>query len=83
MSFVKKEFIRCDRCKATREVQPGTGDAGGLQWGAGTDGLEGWIETDRNHHLCPRCAGPYMDKKREMERELKRLAGIETIEVDI
>ena len=37
----------------------------------------------RDRDLCPNCTESHLAKKREMERELKRLAGIETIEVDL
>ena len=83
MSFIVKKFLRCDRCGKAVETKRDIDKMGLPSLMEREQGLEGWIATDRDHHLCPECARPYLDKKDEMERELKRLAGIETIEVDL
>ena len=83
MSFLTKSFLRCNSCGKTVETcydVPGLG-LGGIA--ARNAGLDGWIQTGNNHHLCPSCAKPWLLKKEEMERELNRLAGVDTIEVDI
>lgn len=41
------------------------------------------MEVSRGHHLCPACAKVYADRKAEMDAELKRLAGIDSIEFDL
>lgn len=81
MSYIVKKFLRCDRCGKAVETKRDI-DRLGLPSSIELErDLEGWISTDRDHHLCPECARPYLAKRDEMERELKRLAGIETIEV--
>lgn len=83
MAYIRKAFLKCDRCGAVREVR-GTdvsySSLRDLDEGAFDDGRE---KVGADRHLCPSCAGPYLSKKREMEAELKRLSGIETVEVDI
>lgn len=41
------------------------------------------MRVDEAHCLCPDCARAYREKRAEMERELKALAGIRTIEIDL
>lgn len=82
MSYFTKRFLQCDRCGKVIETCHDVAKLG-LGMAARECGLDGWIETERNHHLCPDCARPYLAKKEEMGRELKRLAGIKSIEVDL
>lgn len=83
MAIIRKTFLRCDVCKKTVEAPEDIETLGIRPFDSEHASLDGWIETQPRHHLCPTCARPYLAKKDEMERELKRLAGIETIEVDI
>lgn len=43
----------------------------------------GWLALGGDRHLCPACAAEYLRKKWHMERELMRLAGAKTVEVEI
>ena len=81
MSIIKKTMLRCDRCGKVVEAPESVASLGLPPFPEG--GLAGWIQTDGDHHLCADCARPYLAKKSEMERELKHLAGIETIEIDL
>lgn len=81
--IIKRTLIRCDACKRTVEAPDDIETLGIRPHVPGFEHLDGWITTQGTHHLCPSCARPYLAKKAEMERELKRLAGIETLELDL
>lgn len=83
MSLITKSFIRCDSCGKTVETSYDVASLGLGGIAARDAGLGGWIDAGHAHHLCPRCAKPWLAKKAEMERELNRLAGIETVSVDL
>lgn len=80
---IRKAAIVCDRCGAKVEVDP---DAKHIIISSfmepGTP-LAGWLAVDGERHLCPTCATPYLEKKREMEAELRRLSGGRSVEFDI
>lgn len=81
MSIIRKMFVICDKCGARREIPFDQGDP--FSPASGSEIYREWFSPDRIHHLCPDCAAVYKARKEEMDRELKKLAGIETIEVDI
>ena len=83
MSIITKTYLRCDSCGKAVEADPSLERVGLGGIVARDMGFDGWISTDRTHHLCPGCAKPYLEKKAEAERELRHLAGIDTIEVGI
>ncbi|MEY8436551.1 hypothetical protein AAK967_02240 [Atopobiaceae bacterium 24-176] len=58
MTYVRKEFLLCDKCGSAQEAP-----------------AEGWLGVGPDRHLCPGCAATYLAKKRDMERELRRLSG--------
>ena len=82
MPLIRKTVAVCDRCGASVEIDckyedPFTSFASeGRPWA-------GWMRVDEAHCLCPDCARAYREKRAEMERELKALAGIRTIEIDL
>lgn len=80
--LIKKAFLSCDKCGKVQEI--GWTDEDPFSIAAPPDERrEGWFSPDREHHLCPSCAAAYKAKEAEMRRELNRLAGIKSIEVDI
>lgn len=79
--IIRKMFVVCDKCGDRREIPYEETDPFGA--GALSDISREWFTPDRVHHLCPKCSATYKARKAEMDSELKRLAGIETIEVDI
>ena len=81
MSLVRKMVAICDKCGAVAEL-PFT-ETDPFNHLAPGDVPDGWFAPDRAHHLCPACAEVYKARKAEYDRELKKLAGIKTIEVDI
>ena len=84
MTYIAKAALFCDRCGARLDVDPERGEPR-LMSAIATEGtpLEGWIRLDGGHHLCPVCAKEYEAKRAEMERELKRFAGIKEISFDL
>lgn len=82
MSLEIKAIVTCNRC-GTHAVTDGTLGDPFFAAVPADKRPKGWLAIDRSHHLCPACADAYSTRKAEMERELKGLAGIETIEVDI
>ena len=76
MSYIVKAALFCDKCGKKVDVRPS--EKAPMLGPLATRGseLEGWIDTEGNHHLCPDCAEAYLAKKAEMESELKKLAGI-------
>ena len=81
--IIRKTFLRCDSCRKTVEL-PNDFTGCGFGGAAARDaGFGDWVDAGGGHHLCPTCAVPYLHKKADMERELKRLAGFDTIEVDL
>ncbi|TGY60072.1 hypothetical protein E5335_02060 [Coriobacteriaceae bacterium] len=66
MAYIRKAFLKCDRCGCVQEVP-----------------TQGWLDLGEDRHPCPSCTGPYLSKKREMGRGLKRLSGVGTAEADI
>lgn len=66
MAYIRKAFLKCDRCGGAQEAP-----------------AEGWLALGDDRHLCPDCAANYLRKKWNMERDLMRLAGARTVEVEI
>ena len=81
MALIRKMLAVCDKCGDKAEL-PFTEDDPFYRFTPG-EVPEGWFAPDRGHHLCPACAAVYKARKAEYDRELKKLAGIETIEIDI
>lgn len=82
MPLVKKVIAVCDKCGATQELRPDEPDPFSPA-ALPDDRREGWFSPDREHVLCPSCAAVYSARKEAMERELRRLAGIKTMEIEI
>lgn len=81
MSVIRKQFLVCDKCGAMREVWPPFEEPP-APFVLPSGYAEGWTSLRRGHHLCPGCAAAYEARRYECARELKRLAGIETMEAD-
>lgn len=81
MSIIRKMLVVCDRCGASREIPLEETDPFSPASMSGVS--KEWYTLDRVHHLCPECGAAYKSRKAEMERELKMLAGIKTIEIDL
>lgn len=83
MSHIRKAALICDKCGERLDIDPAVDDP----FFSRTVQLESpwrrWMEVSRGHHLCPACAKVYADRKAEMDAELKRLAGIDSIEFDL
>jgi hypothetical protein len=82
MSIVRKMLVICDRCGKHQEIRWDEDDPFS-EFALADERRDGWFAPDHDHHLCPGCASAYKRKEDEMRRELKRLAGIKTIEVDV
>lgn len=83
MSYFVRRFLKCDSCGKTEEIDFGAGRLGLVGTAARGRVVDGWIDAGNDHHLCSACAKPYLAKKEEMERELKRLAGYDAAEMDL
>lgn len=85
MSYIRKDFIKCDRCGEAREVRhEDVPESMAMRWRSDRSAEgEGWAEVGPGRHLCPRCAAPYLAKKREMEAELRRLSGASSLTVEL
>ena len=81
MALVRKLLVVCDKCGSHVEVPEDSQDSSHVS--DREPAVLGWLEIDGDHHLCPACAAAYIKRRREMERELKELAGIRTYEVSI
>ncbi len=83
MSHIRKSALICNKCGTKLEIDPDVKDP----FFSFTTQLESswcdWMKVSEDHHLCPECAKEYNAKKAEMEQELKKVAGIKTIEFDI
>ena len=81
--YVCKAAIICNKCGAKTETKSIGYDP--FTPAGNDDSLKnaGWISPQRGIHLCPDCAVPYNEKKKEMEEELRRLSGVKTIEFEI
>lgn len=84
MSLVISKTVICDRCGERHDLAPSATvpDSFSPAFLKGTE-LEGWMRLGENHHLCPDCASIYQARRKEMERELRDLAGIRTVEIEI
>lgn len=83
MTHIRKAALICNRCGERVDIDPSVDKPffssftkEGAAWGR-------WMEVQADHHLCPACAAAYRERKAEMEAELKRLAGIETVTFDV
>lgn len=83
MTHIRKAALICDKCGERIDIDPSVEKPffssftkEGTEW-------EKWMEAYSDHHLCPACAKAYRDRKAEMDAELKKLAGIETVSFDI
>ena len=83
MAYINKTFLKCDRCGEAREVAFEERSTSRKWMACRSAEDEGWCETSQNHHLCPRCAAPYLAKKRELETELERLSGEISVQVTL
>ena len=82
MPVVRKVIAVCDKCGAVRELRPDEPEPFSPA-ALPDERRDGWFSPDREHVLCPSCAAVYKGREAQMKRELKELAGIKTIEVDI
>ena len=82
MSLIKKQFVICDKCGASQEINFTMEDPFGIA-AMPDPKRDGWLAVDRGHHLCPSCAAVYKKRQAECDRELKELAGIKTISFDV
>lgn len=82
MSLVRKMVVVCDKCGNHQEIAWSEDDPFSVA-ALPDERRAGWFTPDHDHHLCPSCAAAYKAKEAEMQRELKRLAGISTIEIDV
>lgn len=83
MAYIRKAFLKCDKCRTVEETSSLDGDPFSV---LGKDEKlvdEGWISTERGVHLCPKCAKPYLEKKKQFEHELSELSGKSHIELDL
>lgn len=82
MSLIKKQFVVCDKCGASQEISYTMEDPFGIA-ALPDHKRDGWIAVNPSHHLCPACAAIYRKRQAECNRELKELAGIKTISVEV
>ena len=82
MTLIRKQFVVCDKCGANQEIGFTMEDPFGIA-ALPDPKREGWYAVSQGHHLCPACAAAYKKRRAECDRELKELAGIKTISVDI
>ena len=80
---VRKAALVCNSCGAKVEVDPTRDRIIISPFARPDDPLTGWLDLGGDRHLCPTCAKPYLEKRREMEEELRRLSGTSTIEFEI
>lgn len=81
--YVCKAVLICNKCHEKIETSSTGFDPFSL---SGTDDdpkEKGWTSPKVNVHLCPKCSARYLKKKEEMERELRELAGIDVVEIEI
>lgn len=73
----------CDRCGERLDLAPEATvpESFSPAFLKGTE-LEGWMRFGENHFLCPDCSSIYRAKRAEMESELRKFAGIGTVEVE-
>lgn len=82
MTHIRKAALLCDVCGETIEIDPDIEHPFASSFVHRESAWRDWIQAEGNH-LCGKCAAPYLAKKREAEAELKRLAGIKTVEFDV
>lgn len=83
MTHIRKAILICDKCGARLEIDPAVSDPFFSGIAQRDTPWREWLRIGGKHDLCPDCAGAYTDKQAEYERELKKLAGIKTIELDL
>lgn len=83
MTHIRKAALVCDKCGARIDIDPAVDNPFFSRFLYEDASWKDWMEVADGHHLCPACAKAYRERKAEMEAELKRLAGIDTIEFDV
>ena len=83
MSHIRKAALICDKCGERLDIDPTVDDPFFSRTVQLESPWRSWMEVTRGHHLCPACAKAYVERKAEMDTELKRLAGIDSIEFDL
>lgn len=81
MTYIARAALFCDRCGARQECEPSPKPP--IIPISPDEPLSGWMNVDKTHHLCPKCAGEYKRKEAEMQAELKKFAGIRDIHFDL
>lgn len=83
MSHIRKAVLVCDKCGERLDIDPAVDDPFFSRMLQSESAWSEWAEVSKGHHLCPNCAKAYAARKAEMDAELRRLAGIGTIEFDL
>lgn len=77
MTYERRATVTCNVCGASVDVDPAMSDPFGSVIEMHGKPWKDWLKVDPLHHLCPRCAAAYTEKKAEMEQTLRRYAGYE------
>lgn len=83
MTYIAKAALFCDHCGSRVECEPLPKSPNLKTICIDDVPVDGWMDVDGTHHLCPDCAGEYRRMKAEMDRKLKEFAGIKSISFDL
>ena len=74
MAFEKRHFLTCNGCGVRVECDSRNDDPFSIT-ALPDPATGGWVQVERNRHLCPSCAVAYRALKEEYEQKLRKLTG--------
>ncbi len=84
MTIKSKKILKCDGCGevVTFDFDGYSHDIYFTPIASRGKPWDGWVEVG-DHHLCPRCAGAYERKRKEMQAELDDMAGFTHVDITV